>query len=111
MDIQDFIDKRYQWDGEDMSHFPDNLQEFAELCAKWHYMVATSTNATISTCEQLGGKIYQHSQNMLLAAIKAAYPEMDESEIYERWNETGDPLKYCAKRVKEWNESEMYNED
>lgn len=89
------------------SNTPDEareLREFAETVRKWHYSVATHENRTISTCGALGGTIYDHSQNLFKAAIKAAYPDLDETDIYEVWVDCMESVAYCANYVKQENE-------
>lgn len=90
----------------------ETLVEFAEKVAEFHYSVAWHPNQTVSLCETLGGKIYGHSQNLLKAAIKAAYPESDEEYIYELWVDCGESIAYCveyANRLKAEEEAEEDN--
>lgn len=93
MDIKAFTDKRYIWSEVDFKHIPDDLRDFAELCATMHFAVATSENPTISFCR---GKVYPHSQNLLIEAIRAGWVSLDPSDIYDVWVDCNESIAYCA---------------
>lgn len=92
MDIQKFLDKRY--DGNGM----DSLADFAEMVRFLHYAVATSNNPSINYG---WGILYQSSQKLFKSAIQAAYPNLDEEEIYYVWSDCMESVEYCANLVKQ----------
>lgn len=107
MDIQAFVDKRYQWDGEGMSNFPDDVKEFVELVRCMHYAVATSDNYEIA---HYLSDVYMSSKNMFLAAIRLAYPEWPAEDIYQLWVECDTSIAYCVDVLKHREEDESDNE-
>lgn len=97
MDIQAFIDKRWQWDGENMSDFPDNPKELVEMVRLLHYVIATSPTTAISFGM---GEIYPHSQKLFKSVIALAYPDLDTERIYETWVDCNESIAHCANWVK-----------
>lgn len=93
------------------SYKMDNPQHFVELVAKLHKLVAFNENVEISSYGALGGTIYDHSQKLLLAAIKLAYPKQDEGEIYDIWQDCGEDIAHCANYLKKQQADEQDEED
>lgn len=94
MEIKEFLDKRDFW-GENPK--TDKLEDFAELCANMHLAVATSNNDAICTYDT---EIYKTSKNLLIEAIRAVYPNLPASEIYDVWVDCGESIEYCANVVR-----------
>lgn len=73
-------------------------QQLAEQVERTHYAVATSDDPNVS---HGGWPVYQHSQGLFLAAIKAAYPDLDAEEVYDVWLDCMEPVAHCARVVGE----------
>jgi hypothetical protein len=84
----------------------DNLtptQQLAERIRETHYAVCTSEDHNVSHGD---GPVYTHSRHLFLAAIKAAYPDMDAEEIYAVWVDCMETVAYCARIVRQRRISE-----
>lgn len=80
-------------------------QEMAEKVESWFRTVAFSENPDISNGS---GAIYQTCQRLFKAAIRAAYPLVDENDIFDVWVDCNESVAYCAEYVQNNPESNVY---
>ena len=69
-----------------------------ELAAVRHYANATSTDVERSWGM---GDIYRASKRVLLGTIALTYPDMDVTEVYEGWVESGDSIADVVERIRQ----------
>jgi hypothetical protein len=84
-----------------MTHTQESLiltaQELAQLIHDRHWAIATSENFEIARGD---GETYRYSRALLLAAIRAAYPDLSPEAVYEVILDCGEPVAYCANIVR-----------
>lgn len=67
--------------------------EVAEEARRQHYVIATSSDPEITHC---WSPVYRASRVLFIAAIKVAYPDLDEYAIYGVWVDCNETVAYCA---------------
>lgn len=70
----------------------------AELAAMIHYANATSEDVERAWYQ---GEIYMASKATLVAAIEAAYPDMDVDDVYNGWVNDGESIAYVVNRLRQ----------
>lgn len=80
---------------------PNNLAAFArdiaELARERHLTVASSNSLAIAASDS---ETYRRSQALLLAAIRAAYPDVNDHLVYNVWLDCLETISYCAEFVR-----------
>lgn len=69
-----------------------------ELAAVKHYANATSTDPERSFYQ---GEIYQASKRALIDAIQTTYPDMDATEVYSGWVDSGESIGHVVERIRQ----------
>lgn len=69
----------------------------AEQARRTHYAVASCDFDDINAGDS---EVYKASQTLFKAAIKAAYPDQDESDIYDIWCDCMEDVAHCAEHAK-----------
>jgi hypothetical protein len=89
----------------ELAEIMTDARRIAEEAAQHHYAVATHEDAEINNGDSA---VYQASQALLLAAIGAAYPELDAHRVYLVWVETMASVAHCAATVVRQVEDERW---
>lgn len=73
-----------------------NTEDFAELMREVLFAVVTSENTDICVGDS---KTYITAQSALLAAIAAAYPNVDTRRVYDVWLDCNESIAYCVRVI------------
>ena len=70
-----------------------NLIALAEIARQHHYEVACHDDHSISAGDS---ETYKRSHALFIAAISAAYPELEPAAVYEVWADCMESAEHCA---------------
>jgi hypothetical protein len=82
----------------------DALKLVADAARRAHFEIATHDDLAIASGSS---EIYQSSQALFKAAIKAAYPGDDVEAMYEAWLDCFEDLDHCATVVRQRKAAEI----
>lgn len=77
---------------------PAQFRLFAEQALKFYRTVAGDPNAEICAS---GEDIYEGAKLAVLGAIRLAYPDINEEDIYDIAIDSGESVAYCADYVRQ----------